>query len=279
MVHAFTDHCVKRYGIAKVSDWKFEVWNEPNIAFWAGTQAEYFELYRQSVEAIKEVHPRLKVGGPSTAELDGIPDLIQYCVQKGLPLDFVSSHVYPNDPQRHMFGRDNMYSFEQVIPRGVAQVEASRIFGYASPTGLDNRMELPESGLNRGYDQELYWPGGGHVLSTVTDVFEEGGVPSGIFNSTFGLTDQWGIARPSLHAFAFLHKLGETRLQCSDGPVLATRRADGSVAILLWNLIPSKDAGSVANGNPAAASGGALKSTGQEKTFQLRLNGLDGRTK
>ena len=113
---------------------------------------------------------------------------------------------------------------------------------------------------------------------TFSNVFEEGGVPSGIFNSNFGLTDQWGIARPSLHAFTFLHKLGETRLQCGDGPVLATRRADGSVAILLWNLIPSKDAGSVANGNPVAVSGGALKSTGQEKTFQLRLNGLDGRT-
>ena len=101
---------------------------------WAGTEEEYFELYRQSVEAIKEVDSRLKVGGPSTAQLDWIPDLIQYCVQKGLPLDFVSSHVYPNDPQRHMFG-DHMYSFEQVIPRGLAQVKQQVDFGDASPTG------------------------------------------------------------------------------------------------------------------------------------------------
>lgn len=279
MVHAFADHCVKRYGIAKVSDWKFEVWNEPNIAFWAGTQEEYFELYRQSVEAIKEVDSRLKVGGPATAQLDWIPDLIHYCVQKGLPLDFVSSHVYPNDPQRHMFGRDNMYSFEQVIPRGVAQVK-QQVESSAMP-------HLPVwitewSSQNPAFiaDTLKNCIGLAEVMSywTFSNVFEEGGVPSGIFNSNFGLTDQWGIARPSLHAFTFLHKLGETRLQCSDGPVLATRRADGSVAILLWNLIPSKDAGSVANGNPVAASGGALKSTGQEKTFQLRLNGLHGRT-
>jgi xylan 1,4-beta-xylosidase len=201
MVHAFTDHCVKRYGIAKVSDWKFEVWNEPNIAFWAGTQEEYFELYRQSVEAIKEVDPRLKVGGPSTAQLDWIPDLIHYCVQKGLPLDFVSSHVYPNDPQRHVFGRDNMYSFEQVIPRGVAQVK-QQVESSAMPHlpvwitewSSQNPAFIADTIKNCiGLAEAMsYW--------TFTNVFEEGGVPSGIFNSTFGLTDQWGIARPSLHA-------------------------------------------------------------------------------
>ena len=54
MVHAFADHCVKRYGIAEVRGWKFEVWNEPNISFWAGTQEEYFELYRQSALAVKK---------------------------------------------------------------------------------------------------------------------------------------------------------------------------------------------------------------------------------
>ena len=63
---------------------------------------------------------------------------------------------------------------------------------------------------------------------TFSNVFEENGVPSGIFNGTFGMLDQWGIARPSLHTFSLLHKLGENRLRTSDGPVLATRRADGS---------------------------------------------------
>ena len=67
---------------------------------------------------------------------------------------------------------------------------------------------------------------------TFSNVFEEGGVPSGIFNSTFGMFDQWGIARPSFHSFVFLHKLGEQLLQTDPGPILATRRADGSVAVL-----------------------------------------------
>ena len=36
MIGAFTKHLVDRYGIDEVSQWYFEVWNEPNIDFWAG---------------------------------------------------------------------------------------------------------------------------------------------------------------------------------------------------------------------------------------------------
>jgi xylan 1,4-beta-xylosidase len=35
MTH-FAQHLVDRYGIDEVSQWYFEVWNEPNIDFWNG---------------------------------------------------------------------------------------------------------------------------------------------------------------------------------------------------------------------------------------------------
>jgi xylan 1,4-beta-xylosidase len=278
MVGAFTDHCVKRYGIGEVSGWKFEVWNEPNIPFWAGTQEEYFELYRQSALAIKSVDKRLQVGGPATAQLDWIPDLIQYCVRKNMPLDFVSTHVYPNDPQRHIFGRDNLYSFEQVIPRGVAQIK-NQVESSAMPHlpvwitewSSQNPAFIADTIKNCiGLTEAMsYW--------TFSNVFEENGVPSGIFNSTFGLLDQWGIARPSLHSFKFLHKLGDKQLSVANGPVLATQREDGSLAIMVWNLIPAKESSALANGNPAAASAGGSGSTGKDLTLNLRLSGLAGR--
>ena len=278
MVQAFTDHCVKRYGITEVSGWKFEVWNEPNISFWAGSQDEYFELFRQSALAIKAVDARLQVGGPSTAQLDWILDLIQYCSQKGVPLDFVSTHVYPDDPQKHIFGRDHLYTFEQVIPRGVGQVkrqvEASpmpHLPLWITEWSSQNPAFIADTVKNCvGLAEAMsYW--------TFSNVFEEGGVPSGIFNNTFGMIDQWGIARPSLHAFRFLHQLGESRLHTDDGPVLATRRADGSIAVLLWNLIPAGEAVAVANGNPTGATGGSNKPEGQDKTFRLKFNGVRGR--
>ena len=278
MVYAFTDHCVKRYGIKEVEGWKFEVWNEPNISFWAGSQGDYFELYKQSATAVKRVDKRIAVGGPSTAQLDWIPELIQYCDMQNVPIDFVSTHVYPDDPQKKLFGQDHLYPFEQVIPRGLErvkhQVESSKMpklpvwlteWSSQNPAFIGDTIKNC-IGLTEAMS---YW--------TFSNVFEEGGVPSGIFNQTFGLIDQWGIARPSLHAFTMLHKLGDTLVQSDPGPIMATRRPDGGAAILIWNLIPATQ-GSVANGNPLAATGGSSESNGQAKRFRLKLSGVEGRS-
>ena len=275
MVYAFTDHCVKRYGGSEVSSWKFEVWNEPNIAFWAGSQDEYFELYRQSALAIKRVDKRIPVGGPATAQLDWIPDLIQYCARQGVPIDFVSTHVYPDDPQKHIFGKDHLYPFEQVIPRGLErvkhQVESSampRLPIWLTEWSSQNPAFIADTVKNciGLVDCMSYW--------TFSNVFEELGVPSGIFNNTFGMLDQWGIARQSFNAFALLHKLGDLLVQTDAGPIIATERADGSFAVLVWNLTPASDTNSVANGNPLASTGGMNRSTGQARTFRLNLAGL-----
>lgn len=131
MVQAFTQHCVDRYGREEVLTWYFEVWNEPNLykLFWDGTKSQYFELYKQSVTAVRSVDSRFKVGGPSTsnfvpdARFDGettndevseavfntkdinslqwkgvwIEDFLKYCKKENLPVDFVSCHPYPTD--------------------------------------------------------------------------------------------------------------------------------------------------------------------------------------
>jgi xylan 1,4-beta-xylosidase len=131
LVEAFTQHCVDRYGIDEVLTWYFEVWNEPNLykLFWDGTKSQYFELYKQSVIAVRSVDSRLKVGGPSTSNyvpdtrFDGeviddeaseavfntddinslqwhgvwIEDFLKYCAKEKLPVDFVTTHPYPTD--------------------------------------------------------------------------------------------------------------------------------------------------------------------------------------
>ena len=70
MMTAFAKHLIARYGIEEVSHWNFEVWNEPNLDFWVGkpAQASYFELYDHTARALKAVSPRLRVGGPATAQ-------------------------------------------------------------------------------------------------------------------------------------------------------------------------------------------------------------------
>jgi xylan 1,4-beta-xylosidase len=38
-------HAVEKYGRARVEGWHWEVWNEPDIAYWHGTPEEYDKLY------------------------------------------------------------------------------------------------------------------------------------------------------------------------------------------------------------------------------------------
>ncbi len=48
--------------------------------------------------ALKAVHPALQVGGPSSANLENVADLIADTQKAKIPLDFISSHHYPSDP-------------------------------------------------------------------------------------------------------------------------------------------------------------------------------------
>jgi xylan 1,4-beta-xylosidase len=249
LVTAFTAHCVKRYGISEVSQWQFECWNEPNLRyFWAGSQDQYFELYRSTAAAVKSVDRRLSVGGPSTAQVAWLPAFLEYCAGHNVQVDFVSTHIYATDPQQAIFGKANAWPTEEVMPRALAQcrdqIRASKfpdlpllITEWASQNPAFIVQTVRDcAGL---VETMSYW--------TFSNVFEEMGPVTRFFNSTFGMIGQRGVARPSLHAFTMLHKLGERRLSATDGPVLATRRADGSRAILVWNL-PSK----------LAAQGGGL---------------------
>ncbi|GAA0385397.1 cellulase family glycosylhydrolase [Microbispora corallina] len=137
LVTRSVEHWIDRYGLAEVREWRFEVWNEPNLVphFWTGTKTEYFELYEQTVRAIKAIDPALKVGGPATsvfvpddrykgevedrsamretaaaADVDAldwrpvwIEDFIAWCSERELPIDFISTHTYPTD---YAFGAD-----------------------------------------------------------------------------------------------------------------------------------------------------------------------------
>ena len=80
LVSRLATHWVERYGIDEVATWFFEVWNEPNLAaFWTGTQAEYFKLYRTTALALKAVDARLRVGGPATANNEWITEFVDFC--------------------------------------------------------------------------------------------------------------------------------------------------------------------------------------------------------
>lgn len=111
LVQAFIRAAIHRYGRNEVITWNFEVWNEPNMfTFFAGTMEDYFHLYEITAKAVKEVEPALLVGGPASATGDWIAEFIDFCEQRKLPLDFISTHNYPGDGIGEAFAMKDLFS-------------------------------------------------------------------------------------------------------------------------------------------------------------------------
>ncbi len=115
---------IDRYGIDEVSKWYFEVWNEPNLDFWAGQPREqtYLQLYDSTARTLKQVDQRLRVGGPATAQAAWVDRFIRHVVDNGVPVDFVSSHVYANDLSQDVFGTDEKIPRTQFVCRAIRKV-------------------------------------------------------------------------------------------------------------------------------------------------------------
>jgi xylan 1,4-beta-xylosidase len=104
-ITAVAQHCLDKFGMADVSQWYWEIWNEPDYSgFWNGSNSseatsakmtEYYSLYDNAVAAITAVIPNALVGGPATTQASPIPDFLKHCKSAGTRVTFASSHVYP----------------------------------------------------------------------------------------------------------------------------------------------------------------------------------------
>jgi xylan 1,4-beta-xylosidase len=271
LVERFAKHLVDRYGLDEVSQWYFEVWNEPNIDFWTGVPKEetYDHLYDVSARAVKRVSSRLRVGGPATAQAAWVDRFIRHCVEAKVPVDFVSTHVYANDTAKDVFGTSESISRDRMVYLAVKKVH--------DQVKASSRPDLPLifSEYNASYMNEVQVTDspfmGPWLASTIrqcdglvdtlaywafSDVFEEGGVVQRPFYGGFGLMAAGNIPKAAFNAFKLLHLLGGGRLEVESDSALATR-ADGSLAIAVWLYAPP---------------GGQ----GVSRSFTLSLKGLRG---
>jgi len=258
LISAFAAHLIDRYGIAEVSQWYFEVWNEPNLDFWAGipAQATYWTLYDHTARALKKVDARLRVGGPSTAQAAWVGAFIRHTADEHVPLDFVSTHVYANDKSEDVFATHEKIPRTDMVCRAAAKVH-DEVSASAHPDLPIIWSEYNATYLNDpavtdsvfmgpwladtlrrcdGLTQMMsYW--------TFSDVFEEQGTVRRPFYGGFGLIAAGGIPKPAFNAFKMLHQLGDERLDVESQDVLVTRRADGSLVVAVWNYVAPTEAG------------------------------------
>lgn len=101
LIAAWATHENTRYE-AVSSTWQWELWNEPDNAYWHGTPAEYDELYDYTESALHQVLPNAPLGGPATASVGSfLTQFLQHCASgtnavtgaEGTRLDIVSFHA------------------------------------------------------------------------------------------------------------------------------------------------------------------------------------------
>jgi len=224
LIRKLVGHWVDRYGIAEVRHWFFEVWNEPNLPeFWTGTQGDYFTLYRHTAQAIKSIDGSLRVGGPATAMTAWIDGLLDYCETHRLPVDFISTHIYPTDP----LGFEGAETEEQLAnsPRDLMRDRAKLVHGLAHGRPVYFTEWNISSSQRDPYRDEPFAAAyaakialetdsfvDGYSFWTFTDIFDEQYFPSIPFHGGFGLLNLYGVPKPVYRAFQLLHRLGSERL-------------------------------------------------------------------
>ena len=257
LITHFAQHLVERYGIDEVSQWYFEVWNEPNIDFWNGIPRDrsYFELYAHTARGLKAVSPRLRVGGPATAAAHWIPEFLKYTAGNHVPVDFVSTHGYADDTVEDLFGTNEQIPMDRRVCRAVAKVRGE-IKASQMPGLPLFWTEWNVQGMKESRDTIFVGPalantvrqcdGQAEMMSfwTFSDVFEEGGPIPKPFGGEFGLRAKGGINKPSYYGFGLLHELGDRRISNDAQDVMVTKNADGRLAIAVWNLVDPGEQGS-----------------------------------
>ena len=237
LVRDLVQHLVDRYGRDELRDhWAFEVWNEPNLEyFWSGDAQDYLRLYDTAARAVHSVDPGLRVGGPATAAVGWVEDLLAHAGKTGAPLDFVSTHLYgapPLDlrPALARQGRDDaaIWWTEWGTHPRLSNPVAESVYAAAS---LARGMRSAAGRV----DALSWW--------VASDHFEELGRPTKLLHGGFGLLPVGTLRKPRFWALALLGRLGPERLQvgvAGDGAgglvdALAARDRDGAVAVLAWN--------------------------------------------
>ncbi len=295
LIRALLVHVIDRYGLDEILKWYFEVWNEPNLykGFWDGTQEDYFKLYGVTARTIKAVQPALKVGGPATSdagsgEAPWIKDFLAFCEREQAPVDFISTHPYPNSWPMDTGGQLLMcYRDEDSTRHDIAWVrQAMEASPYKdlelhltewssspSPRDLvhDTAFMAPFIIQNNlrclGLTDSLgFW--------TFTDVFEEGAAGDTLFHGGFGLINFLGLKKAAYYGYWYLARLGDVQLAAGND-FIVTRRGD-NIQVLLWNYCHYSKAF-------AAGDRGALLPLNRDgifdenpRSFALKIHGLQG---
>lgn len=166
----------------------YEVWDTPDSDnFFLGEKKDYLNLYRFTAEAIKELKREKKIniplGGPSvswwfqnldsnsilTPEKSLIYELIKFCRNYKLPLDFISWHAYSTDP----FVEKESTTYNQAVTQLIRQWLTFFHFDKNTPLIIDEWNYDPGNNMSEERQDKSYIAAS-YILPRLRSMYEVG---------------------------------------------------------------------------------------------------------
>lgn len=244
LVYQWVKHCVERYGAEEVKSWWWEVWNEPDIGYWQGTQEEYLKLYDFAADGLKRALPQARIGGPTTTSPRSgrannyLKRFLQHCDtgvnyatgRKGVPVDYITFHAKGNPKFINDHVRMDMSVQLQDVYNGFKTVAASPfknlpvMIGECDPEGCAacSVNYNPQNAYRNGTMYSSYTAAS---YSRLYDLAQQAGVNLiGAVSWSFEFEDQpWfagfrdlatnGVDKPVLNVFRLFGKMQGSRLK------------------------------------------------------------------
>ncbi len=264
LIRAFLNHCQKKYGMECMRKWRFDFWNTANLitenGYWAGTQKQFFDLYKATWQVFHETDPELMLGTPNFSLPDGInwyEDFLRMCRQENIRPAFLSTHLYSC--------MDNLDSTPEIFPY------PHTTYNYLSLTNINyirNIIYFSKDILKKYHFEELPLIAGewnityylsdlirdtafmatyivhtwlqtinltdGMSFFCLSDINDNARPSALLFPGNQGLLTRQGIAKPAYNAFYLLHKL-DADIVYFRQPCVVTR-SDSGFHVLLYNL-------------------------------------------
>ncbi len=282
---------VKRYSIDKPIVTHWEIGNETDIGENGGCPylikdvADYAEYYAMTIKPILATFPGAKVGGAAVANAgsDYLPKFIELCRQRQLRLDFISWHLYSDNPDAHAGlvarYRKLLESFPGQRPEMLV-TEWSKSFDRVSVEDLafePRRAAITAACLLAYIDAKVDWTFYYHAwdqtcyLADFRPFFQDPDIMYHHWNEAphrFGLFGVDQEVRPQYFVYQFLGLMGDRRIGAAadqkDLRVLAGT-SKGRCCLLIVNHNPERSRDRVATIHFA----GLLPGTKQLRVYRI----------
>jgi beta-xylosidase len=251
---------VKRYSVDRPLVTHWEVGNETDIGENGGCPylipdpADYAEYYKLTIRPILDTFPDAKVGGCAVANADGdyLPRFIAACRQAQTRLDFVSWHLYSDDPAHHARLVEKHGALLENFGNRRPEMMVTEWSKGFEPTSVEEMAFDPRraatigAGLVAMIDAKVDWTFYYHLWDQVCapddfrPFFARPEIMYHHWNEVphrLGLFGVDGEVRPSYFVYRMLGRLGDRRVRAradaDDLRVLAAQRGDDTSLLIV----------------------------------------------